>query len=140
VTRLAGVSVGITEQDFPLIYWHVFDTVGSPHVHAENHFPREQTRGLIMVCSDGVLVPAHFTCKVVGFSCAMVLEGRCTGCTATALDEYFRNSLTSPPQGEILATYSKKLSQNSSNGVDRHSDKSRNPAFSRSSGPRLAPG
>jgi hypothetical protein len=63
---LAGVSVGSSEQDFPLIYWHVFDIVGSPQVHPENHFPKEQTGGFAMVCSGGVMVPAHFACELFG--------------------------------------------------------------------------
>jgi hypothetical protein len=49
-----------------LIYWDVFDIVGSPQIHAKNHFPAEQTRGFITVCSGGVLVPAHFARKFVG--------------------------------------------------------------------------
>jgi len=65
VTTLAGVSVCSAEQDFPLIYWDVFDMVGSPQIHAKNHFPAEQTRGFITVCSGGVLVPAHFARKLV---------------------------------------------------------------------------
>jgi hypothetical protein len=102
---LAGVSACIAEQDFPLIYWDVFDIVGSPQIHAKNHFPAEQARGFITVCSGGVLVPAYFARKLVGLPRRWALQGRLHRISRNLAKGAFPNFTCHPGHGGNFCTF-----------------------------------